>query len=305
MQDIAIKVNQVYKTYGHLIAVKDLSFEVKTSECFGLLGPNGAGKTTMMKMLYGKSFRDQHNESEISVYGFDPQKEELNIKYISGIIPQDNNLDEELSVSQNLLIYAKFYGIKKTVALKRIEELLHFMELSDKKDSKIRELSGGLKRRLVFARALINDPKFLILDEPTTGLDPQVRHIIWDKIRLLKAQGVTVLITTHYMDEAFQLCDRLMIMHQGENVLEGNPNELVKQHIESYVLELLHLDSLNKITISDGVRKEIGDNRAFLYSNNSKNLEQLTKNLQPGYYFLRQSNLEDLFLKITGRGLKD
>ncbi len=304
-KDTVISVERAWKRYGPVHAVKDLSFNVKSSECYGLLGPNGAGKTTMMKILYAMVLRDEHPDTVIRVFGYDPRFQELEIKFISGIVQQEDNLDAELTVTQNLMIYSRFYGIPGSLARDRIEELLEFMELTEKRNSRIRELSGGMKRRLTIARALINRPRLLILDEPTTGLDPQVRHVIWEKIRRLKKEGVTVLLTTHYMEEAFQLCDRLMIMHGGEKVLEGNPAILLKKEIEPWVLELFAMDLRPELTGESGIRVEIMDGRSFLYSGNLEELESLSRNMNPGSYYLRQSNLEDLFLKITGRHLHE
>lgn len=305
MKDIAITVENASKTYKTVRAVNNLSFSVKSGECYGLLGPNGAGKTTMMKMLYGKTLIDNTYQCRINVFGYNPFENELEIKYLSGIVQQEDNLDVELSVIQNLLIYSRFYGMSKKLSLPRIEYLLDFMDLTDKKDSRIRQLSGGMKRRLSIARSLINSPKLLILDEPTTGLDPQVRHIIWDKIRALKKEGVTVLLTTHYMEEAFQLCDRLAIMNSGEKVLEGKPIKLIESNIEPYVLEVFNLESMKDISCPEEIRSENTDSRALLYSENLNALNYISKNMETGEYYLRQSNLEDLFLKVTGRNLND
>ncbi|OHD11009.1 MAG: hypothetical protein A2086_10080 [Spirochaetes bacterium GWD1_27_9] len=303
MEVNAIEIQNVCKTYGKVEAVTDLSFTVKKSHCFGLLGPNGAGKSTTMKMLYAKAKRNCGN---INILGFDPSKNELEIKYISGIVPQDDNLDTELTVVQNLIIYSKFYGMEKKEALKKIDYLLDFMELKEKSNSTIRQLSGGMKRRLVIARALINSPQLLILDEPTTGLDPQVRHLIWDKIRMLKKEGVTIVLTTHYMEEAFQICDDLIMMNKGKKVLQGRPQELITSNIEKFVLEIINVDSFQSINIEESIiRKEASGNRVYLYSNQLIALEDLSKKLNTGDFYLRQSNLEDVFLKMTGRGLNE
>jgi lipooligosaccharide transport system ATP-binding protein len=304
MEEPAVQVKDVSKSFKDLYAVKNLDFQVEKAECYGLLGPNGAGKTTMMKMLYGKALRDNPKESQINVLGYDPIHHELEIKYLSGIVPQENNLDIELSVIQNLIIYSKFYGLSRKTVLPRIEELLDFMELREKKYARIKELSGGMKRRLIIARALINSPRLLILDEPTTGLDPQVRHLIWDKLRQLKKEGVSILLTTHYMEEAFQLCDNLMIMHNGRKVLEGRPGILVKDHIEPYVLEVY--DLRNRAKIKEGsIRVEQTDSHLLLYSGDLRLLKKLSDRLESGDHYLRQSNLEDVFLKITGRKLNE
>ena len=303
MAKLAIQAESIYKSFRNLKAVRNLSFQVKQAECFGLLGPNGAGKTTMMKILIGRSRRDVKPEGTINVFGYDPDKDELSIKFLSGVVPQENNLDAELSVRQNLFIYARFYGLKKKKVESRIDYLLDFMELTEKKDAKIRELSGGMKRRLIIARALINEPQLLILDEPTTGLDPQVRHLIWDKLRMLKKEGVTILLTTHYMEEAFQICDRLIIMHNGEKMMEGSPGTLIQEHMEPYVLEILDPSHVEEHNFPENVRLEATNSRVLLYSEELGVLEGLSRRYSTGNFYLRQSNLEDLVLKTTGRQL--
>jgi lipooligosaccharide transport system ATP-binding protein len=301
-----IIVEHVHKTYGKLKAVDDLSFTVNPSICYGFLGPNGAGKTTMMKILYGKATRDSDPPGTISVFGFDPMTHELDIKYFSGVVPQEDNLDDELNVIQNLKVFARFYRIPRKTSEKRIHELLNFMELSDRTKSKIRELSGGMKRRLIIARALLNNPRLLILDEPTTGLDPQVRHVIWDKIRNLKKKGITVLLTTHYMEEAFQIADRIMIMDKGQKVMEGHPKKLVENHIEPFVMEVTpidgSIDALDKL-LTDQIRKDDSGDTIRFYAKSSDLLRMLSRSLKPGEFHIRPSNLEDLFLKTTGRNL--
>lgn len=299
----AILVRDVRKTYsGGFEAVRGVSFEVQRGEFFGLLGPNGAGKSSLMRMLYNKSVR---TSGLIEVLGFDPLKNELEIKFLSGIVPQDDNLDVDLDVVANLQVYARFYGLGTRATRARIEELLDFLELGEKKKAKIRELSGGMRRRLIIARALLNDPKLLILDEPTTGLDPQVRHLIWDKLRLLKKQGLTLMLTTHYMEEAFQLCDRLAILDHGAAVLEGRPIDLVKGHIEAYVLEIIQREASAALTYAGPVRRETIQDRVLFFSNSAAELEAIAAGLNPGDFYLRQSNLEDVFLKTTGRSIHD
>ncbi|MFH1155188.1 MAG: ABC transporter ATP-binding protein [Pseudomonadota bacterium] len=305
MAELAIRVDAVTKTFKSLKAVDRLSFEVETARCFGLIGSNGAGKTTMMNMIYGKTRRDQSNGGQINVLGYDPEKNVLEIKYLSGIVPQENNLDIELSVLQNLIIYARFYGLKKKEAMPRIGYLLEFMELTDKKEARIRDLSGGMQRRLVIARALINSPELLILDEPTTGLDPQVRQLIWEKLRALRQEGVTIVLCTHYMEEAFQICDSLMIMHRGIKVMDGNPASLVRTHMEPWVLEVYNPGHLIGKKIGQTVRIEKTPSRAMLFSRNVDDLKAVRDALPAGDYFLRQSNLEDLFLKATGRSVNE
>ena len=304
MRELAIKAENVEKAFKELKAVNRLSFEVPRGICFGFLGPNGAGKTTMMKIIYGAATRDSYKTDTLSVFGYDPGKNELAIKYLSGIVPQEDNLDVELSVQENLVIYSKFYGLSGSKARPRIESVLEFMELADRKEARIRELSGGMKRRLLIARALINNPQLLILDEPTTGLDPQVRHHIWDKLRSLKKNGVTILLTTHYMEEAYQICDDLIIMNEGAKVLQGHPGELINEHIESYVLEILNTDNGLK-EIPPSIRTESNHNRQLLYADDFDQIKKISDRFRAGEFILRQSNLEDVFLRITGSNLHE
>jgi lipooligosaccharide transport system ATP-binding protein len=306
MDDAVISVKNVRKSYGSFTAVKGVSFSVPPSVCFGLLGPNGAGKTTLMRTIYGVSDRDRNPPSTISVFGHDPQKNPLAIKFIAGVVPQDNNLDAELNVEQNLAVFARFYAMPAERARRRIAELLEFMELGEKHKAKIRELSGGMKRRLIIARALLNNPRLLILDEPTTGLDPQVRHLIWDKLRNLKRNGMTIMLTTHYMEEAFQICDTVMIMNKGEALLQGNPQQLVAGHIEPFVLEIYKKELF--AAIRGGLpphctRIDTAGDIVRIYSCDEAGLRELGAKLTAGDYFMRPSNLEDLFLKTTGSAL--
>jgi len=303
-----IRVHDVSKSFGKLRAVADLSFEVEEGTCYGLLGPNGAGKTTMMKMIYGRSSRDNHDGGVIDVLGYDPARDELAIKYLSGVVPQENNLDDELNVIQNLMIYSKFYGLAGRLAKERIKELLEFLELSEKIQSPIKELSGGMQRRLVIARALLNNPKLLILDEPTTGLDPQVRHVIWDKLRRLRAQGTTILLTTHYMEEAFQICDMVLIMDKGKRVLEDSPQRLLRENIEAYVLEAPITNGTPLLGESDlphGVRVDHTPASMRFYAQDRDPLKSVADKLGGNPYYLRQTTLEDVFLKATGRALNE
>ena len=302
-----ISVSHISKTFEGVCAVCDLSFAVEAGSCFGLLGPNGAGKTTMMKTIYGAAARDKKCSGTIEVFGFDPARDELSIKYLSGVVPQENNLDEELNVVQNLLVYAKFYGLPARVARERIEALLSFLELSEKVKARIRELSGGMKRRLVIARALLNNPRLLILDEPTTGLDPQVRHLIWEKLRQLRAGGTTILLTTHYMEEAFQICDRVLIMDKGRRVMEDQPQRLMEQNIERYVLEVPQEQAavIDSRELPEAVRVDHALGISRFYCDDLDRLKVVTDMLDGHPYYLRQANLEDVFLKATGRGLNE
>jgi len=304
-----INVENISKSFGKVRAVQGLSFAVESGSCYGFLGPNGAGKTTVMKIIYGKCIRDKNPTSRMDIFGYDPATNELAIKYLSGVVQQENNLDDELNVVQNLMIYSKFYDMPVKNAKERIEYLLDFFELSEKTNSKIKELSGGMKRRLVIARALLNSPKLLILDEPTTGLDPQVRHLIWEKIRQLQKQHTTVLLTTHYMEEAFQLCNQLLIMHKGQKVMEGKPANLLEQNIEEYVLEILDTELIkpecNDI-LQDNIRIEDTPGVMHYYSNDIDVLKNFSAScLESGNYLIRQTNLEDVFLHATGRQLDD
>jgi lipooligosaccharide transport system ATP-binding protein len=306
MTQLAITVKDISKSFGKVNAVHNLSFEVEADTCYGFLGPNGAGKTTMMKMLYGKCTKGQNGS--INVLGYDPVSNELAIKYLSGVVPQENNLDEELDVISNLMVYSRFYALPRKAATSRIDYLLDFMELSDKRASRIRELSGGMQRRLVIARALMNNPKLLILDEPTTGLDPQVRHLIWDKLRQLKRHGTTILLTTHYMEEAFALCDTILIMDKGAGILRGSPAELLTKNVEKHVLEITGSNSLE--TIADAallqkLRIDRTQETTRVYCDDDQILRQISGRLQNAHYFLRQTTLEDVFLKTTGRALNE
>ena len=227
------------------------------------------------------------------------------MKNLSGVVPQDDNLDVELNVEENLRIYARFYDMDRRQTEERIDYLLNFMELAEKRKAKIDDLSGGMKRRLLIARGLINRPALLILDEPTTGLDPQVRQLIWDKLRGLKKEGVTILLTTHYMEEAYQIADTVIIMDKGRKILEGDPRELLKREIEQYVLEIIaSKDAQDRIQEeNDHLRRESSEERLMFYSNDFEVLKRMSAELEPGQYFLRQTTLEDLFLKTTGRQL--
>ncbi len=309
MNDTVINIKKLNKSYGSFKAVDNLDFRVERTECFGLLGPNGAGKTTTMKVIYGNSEPDEGKDTVLNVFGFDAKKDALLIKSLSGIVPQQDNLDTELNVRDNLYIYSKFYGIKKKEAFKRIDELLSFMELQEKAKARIDELSGGMQRRLTIARALINKPRLLILDEPTTGLDPQVRHLIWNKLRELKGMGVTILLTTHYMEEAFQICDRIIIMDKGRKILEGKPRELLHAKLEKYVMEVYGLHERDQkhraILSNEEIRHEFYMDTLFIYSNSSEKLSKISEMLKEGDYYIRHTNLEDLFLKVTGRSLNE
>jgi len=308
MTNPVIKAVNISKTYGRLRAVDKVSFSVLPKTCCGFLGPNGAGKTTLMKMIYARALRDRDKDSSMDVFGYDPQKDELTVKNMSGVISQEDTLDEDLNVIQNLYLYSRFYAMQAKDAERRTEELLEFLELSDKRYSLIRELSGGMKRRLVIARALLNQPQLLILDEPTTGLDPQVRHLIWDKLRDLKRNGTTMVLTTHYMEEAFQLSDRVIIMHEGKNIMQGVPAELVEKQVEKYVLEIPEADIKSfseTAALPADTRSEQGGNMLRLYSQQLETLKDVSRRFEGNGCILRETNLEDVFLKATGRMINE
>ena len=313
MSQTVIEVDHLFKTYADgTAAVDDVSFRISEGTCFGFLGPNGAGKTTLMKTLYGMVRRDRREDTRVSVCGYDPATDERAIKHLSGVVPQDNNLDTEVNVFTNLLIYSKFYGLPAHEARLRIGGLLDFMELKEKSTAKVNDLSGGMKRRLVFARALLNRPRLLILDEPTTGLDPQVRQVIWDKVRALRKEGVTILLTTHYMEEAYQVADAILIMDKGKRVLEGAPRELLAGGIESWVLEVLDSevmsafdDAFTETGLPGRIRREDGEARTHFFSDHPEPLRELASHLPSGATHVRPTNLEDLFLRATGRRLNE
>jgi lipooligosaccharide transport system ATP-binding protein len=302
----AVSARGLTKRYGDFEAVRGIDFDVRSNECFGFLGPNGAGKTTTMKMISSSS---PPTGGELSVLGMRAWTDGRRIKRVIGVIPQDNNLDEEVTVLQNLVIYARYFGIASRVAKPRAEELLAFVALEDKRDWRIPLLSGGMKRRLLIARALMNEPELLVLDEPTTGLDPQARHLVWEKLRSLKRQGVTLLLTTHYMEEASQLCDRLVIMHEGRFLVQGSPREVIARETSPQVIEVFDppaealpgLDALE--SVAD--RAERLADRWLFYTNDGEALLSKVRSLplDQGSVWLRGGTLEDVFLALTGRGL--
>ncbi len=296
-----IQSKNLIKKYGDFPAVNGVDFEVKTGECFGFLGPNGAGKSTLMKMIYCFSPRTSGN---LTVFGMDPDKKAPEIKNRLGVAAQSDNLDEEITVAQNLEIYGRYFGLAPARLREKIAELLKFMALETRADSKVDDLSGGMKRRLVIARALLNDPDLIILDEPTTGLDPQVRHLIWAKLRDLKKQGVTLLLTTHYMEEAQQLCDRLLVIDKGKVLVQGKPADLVKKHLKPFVMELPSSSKLPKGALMRNVRVESHEDRFFLYSASPSALEKIAEASKKDFQ-IRPTGLEDLFLKLTGRDLHE
>lgn len=299
-----IEADALTKKFEDLTAVDHISFRIRSGECFGFLGPNGAGKTTAIRMIQCVS---PVTSGKLEVLGMDVSKSPREIKALIGVCPQEDNLDPDFTAWKNLLIYARYFGIGKAQAEARANELLDFMALREKKDVEIEKLSGGMKRRLMIARALMNDPKLLVLDEPTTGLDPQARHLIWDKVRELKKRGVTVMITTHYMDEAQQLCDRLVIMEKGKILVEGRPMGLISQHVGSGVVEVLTPDDVLDRWLKRGAwAYERAGDRVYLYTDDNRQVRELILREHPSAnVIIRDATLEDVFLKLTGRGLRD
>ena len=301
-----IRAENIVKKYGDFVAVDGISFEVQRGESFGLLGPNGAGKSTTMKMIAAVSTR---TSGDLEVLGMDPNIDGPAIRSQLGVVPQEDNLDEELRVRENLITYGRFFGMSHAAVAKRADELLEFAQLTDRAKSKVEPLSGGMKRRLTIARSLMNDPQMLLLDEPTTGLDPQARHILWDRLFRLKEQGTTLVLTTHYMDEAEQLSDRIIVVDKGAIMAEGSPAQLIRQYSSKEVLEVRYGSDNNKIvakSIADiGERQEILPDRILIYSDNGeRDLAVITKRgHHPTTSLVRRSSLEDVFLRLTGRTL--
>ncbi len=291
------------KSFGDFTAVKGIDLHVQKGECFGLLGPNGAGKSTFIGMTYGTVKR---SDGHLSVFGFDPDTHSREIKSRLGVVTQDNALDESLTVFENMLIYCAFIGVPSNERKKRIDDLLEYMNLSHKRDALIQTLSGGMKRRLVFVRALLGKPELLILDEPTTGLDPAVRHLLWGKVRELHQGGTTIVLTTHYMHEAEVLCDRLVIMNQGNVAAEGSPQNMIHKHAPGYV-GIFNIEDKNKLESivagNSGLDYHADTSGLYLRTNSLAALTAFHSDhgLQP--LQIRPSNLEDVFLKLTGQEL--
>lgn len=296
------------KSYESFEAVKSVDFEVYRGECFGFLGPNGAGKTTTMKMIYGAAVP---TGGELTVAGLDIRREERAVKRRIGVVPQENNLDEDLKVKENLLVYGRYYDLPKKETMRRAEELLEFVELTDKADAEVEYLSGGMKRRLLIARALINDPEIIVLDEPTTGLDPQARHLVWERLRRLTSEGKTLILTTHYMEEAAQLCDRLVVMEGGVIIAQGSPDELIEEYVSPEVLELrAKPDALEKLRAlvedhSDAVER--AGEALLVYTPDAGALQERIRSfgVPVDNTLCRRAGLEDVFMRLTGRRLID
>jgi len=304
-RDVVIKARGLTKRYGDFEAVKGISFDIFRGECFGFLGPNGAGKTTTIRMIH--CFTPMSSGS-LEILGWEVPAHARRVKYLLGVVHQENNLDPELTVYENLLLYAFYFDLPPSTARKRAEELMEFMGLRERSSHPVEQLSGGMQRRLAVARALINHPRILILDEPTTGLDPEVRRLLWEKLRELKKQGLTLILTTHYMEEAAQLCDRLVIMDKGQILALGSPGELVEKYVGREVVEITPRDGGEKIRAFaqvNGFSWQIIGNTFYFYTQEGREVFKALENLDlsPLHLALRTATLEDVFLKLTGRNL--
>ncbi|MEM2227142.1 MAG: ABC transporter ATP-binding protein [Candidatus Bathyarchaeia archaeon] len=298
-----ISAIRLTKIYNGILAVDGIDFEINRGECFGFLGPNGAGKTTTMKMI---QCAIPKTSGRLFVNGMEVEERPREIKRILGVMPQENNLDPDFTVLKNLTVYARYYDIPKAEAERRALELLSFVQLYERKDSAVDKLSGGMKRRLMLARALINDPEILILDEPTTGLDPQARHAIWERIRALKREGVTVVLTTHYMEEASRLCDRLVIMDLGRIIAEGSPRDLIERHVGEEVVEVDNRPEVLDLVSREGEDYEEFGGRVHIFTRDPKGLaSKLMGVCDLERIAIRRATLEDVFIKLTGKALRD
>ncbi|MFC5179572.1 ABC transporter ATP-binding protein [Nocardioides taihuensis] len=307
-----ISARGLRKSFGDFEAVKGIDVEVRRGEAFGFLGPNGAGKSSTMRMIAAVS---PVSGGELRILGMDPETHGPAIRGRLGVCPQEDQLDNELNVRDNLYIYGRYFGIPKAEVNSRVNELLEFVSLTEKAKAKVEDLSGGMKRRLTIARSLVNRPDLLLLDEPTTGLDPQARHVLWDKLFRLKQSGVTLVITTHYMDEAEQLCDRLVVMDKGLIVAEGSPLALIREHSTREVAELRFgvaaegdsHEALGEKVADLGERVEVLPDRLLVYSDDGEEVVAKVheRGLEPSVVLVRRSTLEDVFLRLTGRTLVD
>ena len=308
MTENLVEARGLTKTFGDFTAVDAIDFDIRKGEAFGFLGPNGAGKTSTMRMI---STVSPVTHGKLTVFGLDPTTEGRQIRGRIGVVPQEDNLDLELTVAENLYVYGRYHDMPRATIRSRIDELLDFAQLTDRRKNTVESLSGGMKRRLTIARALINEPELVILDEPTTGLDPQARHLLWDRLYRLKKRGVTLIITTHYMDEAEQLCDRLVVMDQGKIAAEGSPSDLIRRYSTREVLELRFADGTQDEAVLrlDGLAdsSEVLADRVLLYTDDSEGTQRglAERNIHPEQVLVRRSTLEDVFLKLTGRRLID
>ena len=305
MTEPQLRCSHLTKRFGNTTVVDDLSFELQAGECLGVIGPNGAGKTTTFRMCLGLSTADS---GSISVFGMSMPEETLAIKSRLGVVSQFDSLDPDFTCSENLMVYGRYFGMSSADIRARIPSLLTFAALNHKADAKPGELSGGMKRRLSLARALINDPQLLLLDEPTTGLDPQARHLMWERLQQLLQQGKSILLTTHFMDEAERLCDRLLVLDHGRKIAEGKPRDLITEHLEPDVVEVFGgnpQEIASSAARNHAKRVEVSGDTVFFYTDTATPLLQAL-GTTPGLRTLhRPANLEDLFLKLTGRQIRE
>ena len=303
--EVLIEVKDLVKRFNGLTAVAGISFMVRHGECLGILGPNGAGKTTTVRVIQCISVADS---GTVSVLGMRAALNERRIKALLGVVPQENDVDPDLTINENLELFAALFDIPKKVARVRIKEYLEFVKLRERANDKINSLSGGMKRRLLIARALLNEPRVMILDEPTSGLDPQARHLIWQRLRSLKGKGVTMVLNTHYMEEAQQLCDRLVILDKGRILKGGVPKELIKNEVGEEVVEVKNYgreeDILKMLEGLEFNSEAVGDT-LYLYCHESKGILTRLATHESLAVFRRPATLEDVFLKLTGRGLSE
>jgi lipooligosaccharide transport system ATP-binding protein len=303
--EVLIQARDLTKKYNNLLAVNHVSFDVAVGECVGFLGPNGAGKTTTVRMIY--CFLPL-TEGDLLVAGMDVMTRSREIKSIVGVAPQEDNLDPDFTVLKNLQVYARYFDVSARDSEKRAIELLKFFQLDGKKDASVFELSTGMKRRLIIARALMNHPRILLLDEPTTGLDPQARHLVWDEIRNLKKEGVTIILTTHYMEEAAALCDRILIMDNGKIIEQGAPIDLIKKHAGEDVLEVDFSEDIVAVLKKElpDARVEIFGDRIHVFVAQPRGVfQRFAEEFSGRNITIRNANLEDVFLTLTGRKLKE
>ena len=304
MIESLFEARHLSKRYGDATVVNDLSFGIAAGECLGVIGPNGAGKTTTIRMCLGLTVPDH---GEISALGLSMPKDALAIKAQLGVVTQFDTLDPDFSCAENLLVYGRYFGMKEAQIRERIPRLLEFAALAHKADAKPGELSGGMRRRLSLARALVNDPRLLLLDEPTTGLDPQARHLMWERLQLLLQQGKSILLTTHFMDEAERLCSRLLVLDRGRKIAEGTPRDLIAEHLEPDVVEAYGngaVELAGSPLKSLSVRTEVSGETVFFYTQQAKPLLDALAAYPKLRTLHRPANLEDLFLKLTGRQIR-
>ena len=300
------QVSHLRKRYGATTVVDDLSFEIAPGECLGVIGPNGAGKTTTIRMCLGLTAPDG---GEISALGLQMPRDALAIKAQLGVVTQFDTLDPDFSCAENLVVYGRYFGFAKAQVRARVPQLLEFAALSHKADAKPGELSGGMRRRLSLARALVNDPKLLLLDEPTTGLDPQARHLMWERLQVLLQQGKSILLTTHFMDEAERLCSRLLVLDHGRKIAEGKPRDLIAEHLEPDVVEVYGNGAVALAESPElkamAARVEVSGETVFFYTQDARRLLDALTQRGGLRTFHRPANLEDLFLKLTGRQIRE